>query len=590
MLDNDKIGNQISLLRKEKGLTGEKLAELLDISPQAISKWENGKCLPETALLPGLAKALGCSVDALLVPKELLILEAIYSNGLTSMDVTSIVNNLVYDNKLNICVNTQFISVSIGSDRLKVLTIKYQTPNGSYYAFALQNEMLVIDISTGVTNDTTFKIIGAYYGNEKEYNSAMQKMEHYEYFKWDAIHVNHETFPSNTGSDDVEYLSLIYLNKSGIHCISCAENDTLYYADNRTSLYLKDTSCCILPDIIRLNWEEGMDCPWAGALYASLEFMGEKYTYEQIMGLSGACYRVCFVDVWDWSCTDALVSFDYSSVFFKAIGYEQVWAERLEKGVRKAERQFIVKDIQNGKPVIAINLRVAPEWGVITGYLNNGNEFLCRIYFDKGIFEEHDYDKDFLKDTGGYLSNDYWPFLITHFGEKTQAPSAYDNLIASLKSLVDSFNAQQNRGYHQGKDAYESWIRGLSHEADFTNFNDKDSVFRRLGVNDSMLLCLIDARRCAGAYLRENVCLLSGDSQNLLIKIANNFDIITKTLSDFRFKIKFDDKIEITYNMIKANGVSTSELRQEQIVLLQDILKLEQDNMEYTKQIIGGSL
>ena len=65
MLNTMQIGKQISQLRKAKGLTGEKLAAALDVSPQAVSKWVNGKCLPETALLPSLAKELGCSVDAL---------------------------------------------------------------------------------------------------------------------------------------------------------------------------------------------------------------------------------------------------------------------------------------------------------------------------------------------------------------------------------------------------------------------------------------------------------------------------------------------------------------------------------------------
>jgi len=70
MLELMKIGRQIALLRKEKGLTGEKLAEILNVSPQAISKWENGKCLPETVLLPELAKALECSIDTLLMPND----------------------------------------------------------------------------------------------------------------------------------------------------------------------------------------------------------------------------------------------------------------------------------------------------------------------------------------------------------------------------------------------------------------------------------------------------------------------------------------------------------------------------------------
>jgi transcriptional regulator with XRE-family HTH domain len=73
MTDNEKIGKQIALLRKEKGLTGDKLSEILSVSPQAISKWENGKCLPETSILPLLSKTLGCSIDTILMPKKLQI-------------------------------------------------------------------------------------------------------------------------------------------------------------------------------------------------------------------------------------------------------------------------------------------------------------------------------------------------------------------------------------------------------------------------------------------------------------------------------------------------------------------------------------
>ena len=69
-MDLIKIGKQLASLRKEQGLTGEKLAEILNVSPQAVSKWENGKCLPETALLPSLAKALDCTIDTLLMPND----------------------------------------------------------------------------------------------------------------------------------------------------------------------------------------------------------------------------------------------------------------------------------------------------------------------------------------------------------------------------------------------------------------------------------------------------------------------------------------------------------------------------------------
>ena len=40
--------------------------------------------------------------------------------------------------------------------------------------------------------------------------------------------------------------------------------------------------------------------------------------------MSGACYRTCFTDVWDYSCTDALVAYDYAGPLYSAIGYDQL--------------------------------------------------------------------------------------------------------------------------------------------------------------------------------------------------------------------------------------------------------------------------
>lgn len=60
MIDLERVGKRIAFLRKERKLTGEALAELLEVSPQAVSKWENARCLPETSILPALAEALNC--------------------------------------------------------------------------------------------------------------------------------------------------------------------------------------------------------------------------------------------------------------------------------------------------------------------------------------------------------------------------------------------------------------------------------------------------------------------------------------------------------------------------------------------------
>lgn len=61
------IGAQIAVRRKALGMTQQMLAEKLNISFQAVSKWENGTSYPDVTLLPVLAATLNISIDALLV-------------------------------------------------------------------------------------------------------------------------------------------------------------------------------------------------------------------------------------------------------------------------------------------------------------------------------------------------------------------------------------------------------------------------------------------------------------------------------------------------------------------------------------------
>lgn len=65
-MDHLKTGEVISKRRKEMGLTQNQLAKTLNISFQAVSKWENGTAYPDIEMLPKLAAALNTTVDALL--------------------------------------------------------------------------------------------------------------------------------------------------------------------------------------------------------------------------------------------------------------------------------------------------------------------------------------------------------------------------------------------------------------------------------------------------------------------------------------------------------------------------------------------
>ena len=63
---NITINENLKKLRKEKGNTQENLAEYIDISFQAISKWERGEAFPDITLLPKIAAYYNVSVDDLL--------------------------------------------------------------------------------------------------------------------------------------------------------------------------------------------------------------------------------------------------------------------------------------------------------------------------------------------------------------------------------------------------------------------------------------------------------------------------------------------------------------------------------------------
>ncbi len=64
--DTFKTGDIIQQKRKELKLTQNQLAQILNISFQAVSKWENGTAYPDIAMLPKLASILNTTIDALL--------------------------------------------------------------------------------------------------------------------------------------------------------------------------------------------------------------------------------------------------------------------------------------------------------------------------------------------------------------------------------------------------------------------------------------------------------------------------------------------------------------------------------------------
>ena len=63
---NKSIGEMISSLRKEKGMTQNDLAEKMNVTDKAVSKWERNLFCPDVNSIPKLAEILGTTVEELL--------------------------------------------------------------------------------------------------------------------------------------------------------------------------------------------------------------------------------------------------------------------------------------------------------------------------------------------------------------------------------------------------------------------------------------------------------------------------------------------------------------------------------------------
>ena len=60
-----KLGDKIRELRKQRGISQEKLAEHLGVTFQAVSKWESGATMPDVLLIPAIASFFEISTDEL---------------------------------------------------------------------------------------------------------------------------------------------------------------------------------------------------------------------------------------------------------------------------------------------------------------------------------------------------------------------------------------------------------------------------------------------------------------------------------------------------------------------------------------------
>ena len=297
--------------------------------------------------------------------------------------------------------------------------------------------------------------------------------------------------------------------------------------------------------IPQLKWGENTENSFIRSTQLTLNALGENYSYEFLMGISGAAFRLHFKPDWCPSSADATTGFDISKVLFKSLGYKSELYSIDDNNFEdiKSLYQKIITQINLGIPIIAINLKVCPEWGIITGYLKDKPGILCRTYFDK---------------TEEYSLAEHAPWLSYFIGEKGESMNDDELFENSLKIAVELSKTDKFEEYKSGYSAFKKWIEELKKQAE----SIKIFVFKEYEINLTIFNSLLDSRKAAVGYLT-----LMNDKMKKGDLIIENYKKEVELLTEIQ------KNILPSFNA-KANSW-TAAIINKQVDILREVLSLE---------------
>ncbi len=213
-MDQEKIGKFIAKCRNDKKITQQKLADNLGVTDRAISKWENGRGLPDLSLIIPLCKELNVSVTELLSGEK--VKEKEYQEKLEE-NMIGIVNKLDKDNKKRfnilkkILIGYLIICIIFLVGIFGYFFYNYEMVNQKYdkYNMYITKEDNNFVFYSSISGNVVYKVIN--YNNEKilimNYKSSLK------------------TIRQHSGNDKI----------SGANCLNSIKNSEeitkVYYTD-----------------------------------------------------------------------------------------------------------------------------------------------------------------------------------------------------------------------------------------------------------------------------------------------------------------------------------------------------------------------
>lgn len=318
----------------------------------------------------------------------------------------------------------------------------------------------------------------------------------------------------------------------------------------------------VIEGIPKLSWGTGKINSFLACVELAANYLGIKKDYVEINGVSGAAFRLHFCKDWCPSSPDPTCGYNNGEDALKALGLEYKSYSLSSDGKNKPEiKKAIMQSIDKKMPVIAIDLIDALEWGLIAGYQNNGEEFLCRTYFDK---------------RNSYEIAQKFPWALYVITGKKDIAKDAEVYRQSFKTILANLTTENYGQYYSGINAFDKWIEHLE-KSDFAKM-DSQKFNNAVLANGWIFDRLIADRNIAGEYLvrvSEKIPELSSQIKELI------------NIQQEEMKIFKETKIIIpNSNYMGSTDDWTAEMRQEEIALLQKAKAKEEAALKIWQEIV----
>jgi hypothetical protein len=209
----------------------------------------------------------------------------------------------------------------------------------------------------------------------------------------------------------------------------------------------RNADSCVLYGVPKVGYGPEGITPFPRCLASVLKYMGQEISYTDVMGVSGAAFRLRWVrGRWFGGNVDVRNIFeDPIAVFqrsFSAVGRTFNMVERGKDSSKQEFIDLIRTEVDEGRPVIALGIIGPPEACIVTGYRDNGKTLLGWSFFqDMPEFAAGlSYD-----DAGYFVTQSWWEnpetvALIAVGEERKEAACPAETLQNALLEMATPFD------------------------------------------------------------------------------------------------------------------------------------------------------